>query len=167
MLCSGLSDSYIFFNITPFSSTFICGSQNSGKSHILSCILENCLILSKAGQLLNPLTEIIFYYDTFISNIIGSFYEAAFLFLYSDIKRVYLKLNIIDNGPIPLYMHTVKCILREMRMEQQAAHTGFDYCIFKNKVLNSNLTPILESFMPQLQTLPISGKNKAASEGIN
>lgn len=79
---------------------------------------------------------------------------------------------------MPLYMHTVKRILREMRMEQQAAHTGFDYRTFKNKVLDSNLTPaqleplkqrleMLESFMPQLQTLPISGKNKAASEGID
>ncbi|KAI3049462.1 hypothetical protein CBS147353_11678 [Aspergillus niger] len=83
-----------------------------------------------------------------------------------------------DDGPMPLYMHTVKRILREMRMEQQATHTGFDYCTFKKKVLDSNLTPaqleplkqrleMLESFMPQLQTLPISGKKKAASKGID
>lgn len=82
-----------------------------------------------------------------------------------------------DDGPMPLYMHTVKRILREMRMEQQATHMGFDYRIFKNKVLHSNLTAaqfeplkqrleMLESFMPQLQTIPTFGK-QAAFRGID
>ncbi|BCR99859.1 uncharacterized protein AKAW2_50201A [Aspergillus luchuensis] len=211
-----IEDPRVFYNITPPSSTFICGSQGSGKSHTLSCILESCLIPSKAGQLPNPLTGIVFHYDTFISDTMGSPCEAAFLSSHPDIevrvlcaptnlhaiKGAYSRLNIAvsaleidqrnlntkrmldlmavgqDDGPMPLYMHTVKRILREMRMEQQAAHTGFDYRTFKNKVLDSNLTPaqleplkqrleMLESFMPQLQTLPISGKNKAASEGID
>lgn len=65
-------------------------------------------------------------------------------------------------GSIPLYMHTVKRILREMRLLQQATSTGFDYPEFKRKVLDAGLTPgqleplkqrldTLESFMPQSQ----------------
>jgi hypothetical protein len=72
-------DPRLFFNVASPSSTFICGSQGSGKSHTLSCLLEGCLISSRAGKLMNPLTAIIFHYDTFISDTTGSPCEAAFL----------------------------------------------------------------------------------------
>ena len=39
----------IFLNVNTPWSTFICGSQGSGKSYSLSCILENCLIPSGLG----------------------------------------------------------------------------------------------------------------------
>lgn len=66
------------------------------------------------------------------------------------------------DGPTPLYMHTVKRILREMRILQQAAGRGFDYPEFRQRVLDAGLTPgqleplkqrleTLESFMPQTQ----------------
>lgn len=73
------NDCRLFFNVSPPSSTFICGSQGSGKSHTLSCMLENCLIPSIAGNLPNPLTGVVFHYDTFISDSMGSPCEAAFL----------------------------------------------------------------------------------------
>ncbi|PYH63980.1 uncharacterized protein BO88DRAFT_352063 [Aspergillus vadensis CBS 113365] len=174
-----IKDFYIFYNIISSLSIFIYGFQDSRKSYTLSCILESCLILFKARQLLNPLIGIIFYYNTFISNIIELFYKAAFLSLYPDIKVqvlytlinlhaikiFYSRLNIIisaleinqrnlntkqildlmavrqDNSPIPLYIYIIKYIFREICMEQQAVHTGFNYYIFKNKVLDSNLTP--------------------------
>jgi hypothetical protein len=79
-------DSRIFYNISPPSSTFICGSQGSGKSHTLSCMLENCLISSKAGRLPNPLTGVVFHYDTFISDTMGSPCEAAFLSSHPDVE---------------------------------------------------------------------------------
>lgn len=72
-------DPRIFFNVATPSSTFICGSQGSGKSHTLSCLLENCLSRSDAGQLPKPVTGIVFHYDTFISDDGGSPCEAAFL----------------------------------------------------------------------------------------
>jgi hypothetical protein len=72
-------DPRIFFNIAAPSSTFICGSQGSGKSHTLSCLLENCLIPSDVGKLPRPLTGLVFHYDAFISNNGGSPCEAAFL----------------------------------------------------------------------------------------
>jgi len=78
-------DPRLFFNVSSPSSTFICGSQGSGKSHTLSCILEGCLILSKAGRLLSPLTAVVFHYDTFICDNGGSPCEAAFLASHSSI----------------------------------------------------------------------------------
>ncbi|KAF9892011.1 hypothetical protein FE257_002975 [Aspergillus nanangensis] len=196
-LLAGLSDALeaealkfdprLLFNVTSPSSTFICGSQGSGKSHTLSCLLENCLLPSQAGRLPNPLTGVVFHYDAFISDTQGSPCEAAFLSSNPAVKRSYSRLNIpvdplqIDEsdlntkrmmdlmvvgqneGPIPLYMHTVQRILREMRIAQQQAGSTFDYKEFKQKVLGANLTPgqleplkqrleTLESFMPQTQT---------------
>ncbi len=72
-------DPRIFFNIAAPSSTFICGSQGSGKSHTLSCLLESCLISSDANKLPKPLTGLVFHYDTFISDHGGSPCEAAYL----------------------------------------------------------------------------------------
>lgn len=73
-----------------------------------------------------------------------------------------------DDRPMPLYMHTVKRILREMRILQQATGKGLDYQGFKTRILESGLThaqlePLrqrldtLESFIPESQAL-ISGK---------
>jgi len=77
-----------------------------------------------------------------------------------------------ENGPIPLYMHTVQRVLREMRLLQQANGTAFDYREFKRRVLNSGLLPaqleplqqrldILESFMPSQEAGPAAGKQKS------
>jgi hypothetical protein len=81
-----ISDPRLFFNITTPSSTFICGSQGSGKSHTLSCLLENCLSHSDASELPRPLSGIVFHYDTFISDDGGSPCEAAFLASNPNIK---------------------------------------------------------------------------------
>ncbi|KAL3418807.1 hypothetical protein PVAG01_09028 [Phlyctema vagabunda] len=79
-------DPRLFFNIAAPSSTFICGSQGSGKSHTLSCLLENCLLPSKASTLPHPLAGLVFHYDTFISDDGGSPCEAAFLSSNPNIK---------------------------------------------------------------------------------
>ncbi|PYH98224.1 hypothetical protein BO71DRAFT_371757 [Aspergillus ellipticus CBS 707.79] len=207
-------DPRLLFNVTSPSSTFICGSQGSGKSHTLSCLLENCLLPSKAGKLPNPLTGVVFHYDTFISDTQGSPCEAAFLSSSPDVnvrvlcsptnirsirasippgtysrfkipvdplqidetdlntKRM-MDLMVVgqDEGPIPLYMHTVQRILREMRIAQQQAGSQFNYNEFKQKILGANLTPgqleplkqrldTLESFMPQAQTISASVRKK-------
>ncbi|KAI5859985.1 hypothetical protein GGS23DRAFT_583354 [Durotheca rogersii] len=74
------TDPRIFHNVSAPSSVFICGSQGSGKSHTLSCILENCLIQSsELGSLSKPLTGIVFHYDTFVSDTMASPCEAAYL----------------------------------------------------------------------------------------
>ncbi|KAE8364923.1 hypothetical protein BDV27DRAFT_144891 [Aspergillus caelatus] len=79
-------DPRLLFNVSHPSSIFICGSQGSGKSHTLSCLLESCLISSKVGRLPNPLTGLVFHYDTFISDTVGSPCEAAFLSSHSDVQ---------------------------------------------------------------------------------
>ena len=72
-------DPRIFVNVSPPWSAFVCGSQGSGKSYTLSCILENCLIPSKLGQLPRPLTGMVFHYDTFTSYGSNQVCEAAYL----------------------------------------------------------------------------------------
>lgn len=79
-------DPRLFLNVSSPSSAFICGSQGSGKSHTLSCMLECCLIPSEAGRLLSPLTAVVFHYDTFICDNGGSPCEAAFLASHSSIN---------------------------------------------------------------------------------
>ncbi|XHG06018.1 hypothetical protein AWENTII_009229 [Aspergillus wentii] len=209
-------DPRLFFNVTAPSSTFICGSQGSGKSHTLSCILENCLISSQAGRLPSPLGGVVFHYDTFISDSFGSPCEAAFLSSHPDvevrvlcsptnvhtIQACYSRFNISvtplqidqrylntkrmmdlmavgqDDGPMPLYMHTVQRVLREMRIVQQRTQTGFDYQEFKRRMRSSNLTPAqleplsqrlatLESFMSQPQGGLSGGKEKSIPRGTD
>ncbi|KAK2593614.1 hypothetical protein QQS21_008702 [Conoideocrella luteorostrata] len=195
------AESRLFFNTMIPSSTFICGSQGSGKSHTLSCLLENCLVPSAAAVLPNPLTALVFHYDTFISDDGGSPCEAAYLASipgitvrvlcaptnFATIKRTYSRLHVEvqplqlkdgdlntkrmldlmavnkEDASIPLYIHVVHRILREMRMEQQATGKSFDYAKFTANIANAGLAPtqlaplyqrlsVLESFMSRTST---------------
>lgn len=67
------------------------------------------------------------------------------------------------DGPMPLYLHAVYRILREMRIEQQEMGTGFSYATFKDRVARTEMTPAqlspltqrldtLQSFMPNTET---------------
>lgn len=69
----------IFLNVNTPWSAFICGSQGSGKSHTLSCMLENCLLPSLLGKLPQPLAGMVFHYDKFTSFSSGQLCEAAYL----------------------------------------------------------------------------------------
>ena len=72
-------DPRVFLNVTTPWSAFICGSQGSGKSHTLSCILENCLLTDGLGKVKNPLAGIVFHWDRYTSFGNGSVCEAAYL----------------------------------------------------------------------------------------
>lgn len=76
-----------------------------------------------------------------------------------------------NDGGMPLYMHTLMRILRELRIEQQQNGTRFNYQEFKNRLLSASLTPAqteplkqrldtLESFMPKPQVSFLSGGRK-------
>lgn len=78
-----------------------------------------------------------------------------------------------DDGPIPLYLHTVCRILRDMRVKQQTTGHAFSYGEFKNQLLSEALTPAqliplnqrldtLESFMSSVQTETPRKKGKKA-----
>ncbi|OAX85615.1 hypothetical protein ACJ72_00029, partial [Emergomyces africanus] len=70
----------VYANINAPWSTFICGSQGSGKSHTLSCMLENALLCpSDTGSLSAPLTGLVLHYDKFTAVDTGQLCEAAYL----------------------------------------------------------------------------------------
>lgn len=70
----------ILLNTNAPWSFFLCGSQGSGKSHALSCLLENCLLTGEAmcdiGRNPYPLAGLVFHYDRSQSSGIC---EAAYL----------------------------------------------------------------------------------------
>ena len=72
-------DDRLFMNMNAPWSAFLCGSQGSGKSYTLTCMLENALKPSGMGPLPNPLSGMVFHYDTFISSSSSQVCEAAYL----------------------------------------------------------------------------------------
>ena len=72
-------DQRLFVNMNAPWSAFICGSQGSGKSHTLSCMLEAALRQPKLGKLPNPLSAMVFHYDKFNSCSSSQICEAAYL----------------------------------------------------------------------------------------
>lgn len=93
----------IFLNTNAPWSAFLCGSQGSGKSYTLSCILESCLMQSSSlGRTSSPMAGIVFAYDPHASNMAC---EAASLAShlpvnvlvspsnYLDMKQMYEKLG--------------------------------------------------------------------------
>jgi DNA replication protein DnaC len=70
----------VYTNVSAPWSAFICGSQGSGKSHTLSCLLENALIApSPAGSLSSPLAGLVLHYDKFTAFSSTQLCEAAYL----------------------------------------------------------------------------------------
>jgi hypothetical protein len=71
----------VYANVSAPWSAFICGSQGSGKSHTLSCLLENSLIKpSPAGKLTSPLAGLVMHYDKFTAFASTQLCEAAYLY---------------------------------------------------------------------------------------
>ncbi|KAI0161503.1 hypothetical protein GGR57DRAFT_490152 [Xylariaceae sp. FL1272] len=198
---SSSHDPRLFYNVSAPSSAFICGSQGSGKSHTLSCLLENSLVKSGVSHLPRPLTGLLFHYDTFVSDVSIAPCEAAYLSSHHDVavrvlcsptnfhtmKRTYarlpnvrveeLRLNEADlntkrmmelmavgTRSMPLYMHVVQRILRDLRLDQQEKGTPFSYHEFRERIMSEDwrteqLAPLLqrletlESFLPRRRKL--------------
>lgn len=89
-----------------------------------------------------------------------------------------------DDGPMPLYLHAITRILRDLRIEQQQTNEHFNYLEFKQRVedcamTQAQLMPLtqrldtLESFMPKSQTLKTGAaasrkkKSSRAESGID
>jgi hypothetical protein len=124
MLCKGMkgkADPRVFHNVTTPMSTFICGSQGSGKSHTLSCLLENCMVSSPAAVLPRPLTGVVFHYDTFTSDTGGSPCEAAYLSSNSNVRvRVLCA---------PTNVQTIKVRVTQGSPDQEESNADtFCYC---------------------------------------
>ena len=77
---SAIEDNRLFLNTNAPWSTFICGAQGTGKSHTLSCILEDALLQDTGlGKLPNKLAGMVFHYDKFTGLSSSQICEAAYL----------------------------------------------------------------------------------------
>lgn len=93
----------LFSNTEEPWSAFICGSQGSGKSHTLSCLLENALLCdTEIGTLKAPLTGLVFHYDKFANFGRGQACEAAYLCAASS------------NGGVPVQVLVAPTSLKRM-----------------------------------------------------
>ncbi|KAF2670630.1 hypothetical protein BT63DRAFT_371636 [Microthyrium microscopicum] len=105
----------MFLNVnTPFS-VFLCGSQGSGKSHTLSCILENCVMTSPMlGRNPSPLAGLVFHFDRMAGESVaepaylGSHIQTRVLVSPSNLGRMsnaYTKLKLGSRLTVePLYL---------------------------------------------------------------
>ncbi|KAK1776399.1 hypothetical protein QBC45DRAFT_395276 [Copromyces sp. CBS 386.78] len=200
-------DPRVFWNIAAPSSFFICGSQGSGKSHTLSCLLENAMAPCEANVLPHPLTGIVFHYDTFISDSGGSPCEVAWLSsnpkiqvrvlcpptnirtmrkLYSrfpkviieelrlnqsdlDTKRMLDLMAVSSSTSMPLYLHVLNRVLRDLRIEQQENGGSFDYAAFKRNMFSQELTDQqlapLKQRLDTLESFMVEQHAKAYAQG--
>ncbi|KAG9772795.1 hypothetical protein KCU88_g6032, partial [Aureobasidium melanogenum] len=77
---SPIEQNLVFANMNAPWSAFICGSQGAGKSHTLSCMLENSLLTtSTAGANPRPLAGLVFHFDHFTGPDSTQVCEAAYL----------------------------------------------------------------------------------------
>lgn len=73
-------DRLVLANMNTPWSAFICGSQGSGKSHTISCLLENALVPDNpSGELPHPLAGLVMHYDKFTNYNSTQICEAAYI----------------------------------------------------------------------------------------
>ncbi|KAK7745205.1 hypothetical protein SLS62_009834 [Diatrype stigma] len=73
-------DRLVLANLNVPWSAFICGSQGAGKSHTVSCFLENALAANQgAGELSHPLAGLVMHYDHYSNFNSTQLCEAAYL----------------------------------------------------------------------------------------
>ncbi|KAI1773111.1 hypothetical protein F4818DRAFT_118241 [Hypoxylon cercidicola] len=73
-------DRLVLANMNMPWSAFICGSQGAGKSHTLSCLLENALVANNAaGSLPHPLAGMVLHYDHYASYSSAQICEQAYI----------------------------------------------------------------------------------------
>ena len=126
-------DNLVYANMNAPWSAFICGSQGGGKSHTLSCLLENSLLRSTAVTLPNPLAGLVFHYDKFTSTTTTQLCEAAYLCSsgvpvrvlvspsnYHNMARLYSNLpglssNALRPEVVPLYLQENQLNISNMK----------------------------------------------------
>ncbi|KAK8859447.1 hypothetical protein PGQ11_010181 [Apiospora arundinis] len=101
-----------------------------------SCLLENCLIpSSRLGCLPEPLTGIVFHYDTFVSDTGGTPYEAAYLANYPRVKVRVLCAS--TNIPVikDIYSKVGNVTVEELRLDESDLYTKrmLDIMVFRDK----------------------------------
>ncbi|EDU45763.1 conserved hypothetical protein [Pyrenophora tritici-repentis Pt-1C-BFP] len=167
----------VLLNTNSPWSAFLCGSQGSGKSHALSCILEGCLMNDPdIGRNSAPLAGIVFHYDRAQG---GDVCEAAYL---CGKIRTKVLVSASHIGPLTeryeaiaqrcgAKITVVKRILREMAINKRGVN-DFNYRDFLAGLQNAGLSEmqsgpleqrldLLEAFVdikPRDKTVKIKGK---------
>ncbi|KAH7101548.1 P-loop containing nucleoside triphosphate hydrolase protein [Auriculariales sp. MPI-PUGE-AT-0066] len=177
----------VYFNTNSPSSGVVCGVQGSGKSHTVSCLLENALVKDpRTGNLPQPLAALVFHFDeqggdrpceaaylgspaagsdTHVKRIVvlASYVNMA------NRHRTYAHLHNVDVQPLllgdaditaprllalmglsddamenlPLYMHTILQIVREIGPE------NFSYEEFKRRIKQEKFDPKQQMMLTQ------------------
>lgn len=169
----GSSDPRLFANIDTPWSTFICGSQGSGKSNTLSCLLEAGLLKNnRLGLLDHPLTSLVFHYDQFSSTESHSICEAAYLASHKDLsldvyvspnnyqnmKRAYeekFRLLGVAKAPNvkPLFLRDTQLSVRRMRTLMSVDENGKNILYLQVGAFDCNVLKALTDFaMPGHRT---------------
>ena len=162
-----VGDNLIYGNHSEPWSTFICGSQGSGKSHTLANLLENSILTPPpAGELPHPLTAIAFHYDPYTSFSSTQHCELAYLCSkgikvrilvspsnYRNMKKLYKNLpGLPDNVPKP-EVHRLK--LKENQLSVGSMMTLMS-------VKEDGYTPLYVSVIYKiLQDMAENGPNRA------
>ncbi|MCJ1308201.1 hypothetical protein MMC25_001854 [Agyrium rufum] len=163
-------DNRIFLNINAPWSAFICGSQGSGKSHTMSCMLENALLPSGLGRLPEPLAGIVFHYDRFGSYTSTQVCEAAYLASSGIPVKVlvspsnYWKMNdFYTNLPgLPKHIKKPEVIPLLFRDEQLDSERLMTLMAVKTK--EGSIPLYMEAILRILRQMAIEGRG---SKGLN
>ncbi|EKG14252.1 Rhodanese-like protein [Macrophomina phaseolina MS6] len=165
-------DPRIFLNTNVPFSAFVCGLQGSGKSHTVSCMIENFLIpFPMLGVLHRPLSALAFHYaehtssSTFRPSELAACLSIELPFLedliFQDPRCVPLMSVNQDQTP-PLYISQVTNILRQM----SATGTGeFEYASFRQRLRDAEFDRKQRAYLDQrldlLESfLDLSGKSR-------
>ncbi|KAL8659526.1 MAG: hypothetical protein Q9226_000368 [Calogaya cf. arnoldii] len=152
------NDKRIFLNLNAPFSAFLCGSQGSGKSHTLSCMLEASLTESRLGKLPQPLTGLLFHWDRLVepceaAYLCSSGIEVTVLVspgYYEKMKEKYENLpRLTPDSPKP---KLVRKILQEVGRHRDSFPDQF-YTEFKNALpkLNSDQSSGLDQRLGLLE----------------
>lgn len=84
-------------------------------------------------------------------------------------RRMNDLMAIAEGGSMPLYLHVVNRILRDMRIEQQRTGSGFSYQTFKRHLDKADLTPMQRGPLGQrldtLESFMAEGKGENQGKG--
>lgn len=127
-----VEETAIFLNTDAPWSAFLCGSQGSGKSYTLSCILENCLITTdRLGVTPKPMAGIIFAYDQHSKATCEAAYLASEIPVdvlvppsnYHELKKIYDRLPDSENR---VNVHPLFLKQQHMNTERLMRMMAFD-----------------------------------------
>lgn len=146
---TAITDPRLFLNTNVPFSAFICGLQGSGKSHTISCLLENSLIKAPIlGVLQQPLSALVLHFCQYTSRSSFQPCEAAFLAYHHPNFRGYTGVSSIHVMVAPSNYHDLNTSYSYI--------PGVDIRPFKLKTKHLNISSMLTLMsVDQTETPPL------------